>query len=307
LSPTLKAHLALFSVALIYGANYSIAKVVMNNGYIEPLGFILMRAASATVLFWIFHCLFISEKVKRKDFPLLMLCGLLGVAINQMFFFSGLKLTQPINAALIMMTSPIVVIIVAPFITGERITSRKLLGIAIGSIGSVFLITYGKTIQFDKSGLLGDLMILVNAVSYSLYLVIVKKLMLKYHPITVVKWVFTFGLIVIIPFGLQQVTAVDWSSFDINIWLAFFYVLLFTTFFAYLLNAVALKTVNSSVVAMYIYLQPLIATVVALAMSKDELSTAKVVAGLFIYLGVYLVSSQPEKKRLENDVTKTHS
>jgi len=279
----------------------------MNNGYIEPLGFILMRAASATVLFWIFHCLFISEKVKRKDFPLLMLCGLLGVAINQMFFFSGLKLTQPINAALIMMTSPIVVIIVAPFITGERITSRKLLGIAIGSIGSVFLITYGKTIQFDKSGLLGDLMILVNAVSYSLYLVIVKKLMLKYHPITVVKWVFTFGLIVIIPFGLQQVTAVDWSSFDINIWLAFFYVLLFTTFFAYLLNAVALKTVNSSVVAMYIYLQPLIATVVALAMSKDELSTAKVVAGLFIYLGVYLVSSQPEKKRLENDVTKTHS
>jgi len=279
----------------------------MNNGYIEPLGFILMRAASATVLFWIFHCLFISEKVKRKDFPLLMLCGLLGVAINQMFFFSGLKLTQPINAALIMMTSPIVVIIVAPFITGERITSRKLLGIAIGSIGSVFLITYGKTIQFDKSGLLGDLMILVNAISYSLYLVIVKKLMLKYHPITVVKWVFTFGLIVIIPFGLQQVTAVDWSSFDINIWLAFFYVLLFTTFFAYLLNAVALKTVNSSVVAMYIYLQPLIATVVALAMSKDELSTAKVVAGLFIYLGVYLVSSQPEKKRLENDVTKTHS
>ncbi len=307
MNPKIKAHLALFAVALIYGANYSIAKEVLNGGYIEPLGFILMRAGSATILFWIFHQLFIKEKVERKDFPLIMLCGLLGVAINQMFFFSGLKLTQPINAALIMTMTPIVVIMVAPFITGERITPRKLLGIAIGALGAIFLITYGKSVQFSKAGLWGDLFILINATSYSLYLVIVKKLMAKYHPITIVKWVFTFGLLVIIPFGFKQATAVDWSTFTTNIWLAFLYVLLFTTFFAYLLNAVALKTVDSSAAAMYIYLQPLIATLVALALSQDELSIPKVLSGLLIYLGVYLVSSQNNDNTSKTDVTKQHT
>lgn len=303
MNSTLKAHLALLTVALIYGANFVIAKEVMNGGYIEPLGFILMRAGSATILFWIFHQLFIKEKVERKDFPLLMLCGLLGVAINQMFFFSGLKLTQPINAALIMTTSPIIVMMAAPFISGERITSRKLLGMAIGAIGAIFLISYGKSVQFNKAGLLGDLFIFINATSYSLYLVIVKKLMPKYHPITIVKWVFTFGLIIIIPFGFQQAMAVNWSTFSINIWLAFFYVLLFTTFFAYLLNATALKVVDSSAAAIYIYLQPLIATVIALALSKDELNTAKVISGLLIYLGVYLVGSKPKGQTPKIDVT----
>ena len=296
MTPNTKAHLALFSVALIYGANYTIAKEVMNNGYIQPLGFILMRAACASTLFWFFHMSFIREKVAPADFGLLFICGLFGVAINQMLFFSGLKLTSPINASLMITTIPIAVILFAPFVTGEQITKRKILGIAIGAAGAVLLVTHGKDVQFSVAGLKGDLMILGNSISYGLYIVLVKKLMLKYHPITVVKWVFTFGLLIIIPFGWKEAMQVNWASFPIPIWMAFFYVLFFTTFLAYLFNAFALKTVDSTVVGMYVYLQPLIAAIIALLLAKDVLSFPKIIAGCLIYVGVYLVSSTRSKK-----------
>ncbi|MFT6707672.1 MAG: drug/metabolite transporter (DMT)-like permease, partial [Flavobacteriales bacterium] len=258
LTPTIKAHLALFAVALIYGANYTIAKEVLNNEYLQPLGFILMRAASACFLFWILNMATIKEKVERKDFGLLVLCGLTGIAINQMLFFSGLKLSQPINASLIMTTIPIMIIVIAPLLTKERITWWKASGVLTGAVGAVLLVLYGKSVQLGKENLMGDIFLFLNATSYGLYLVLVKKLMQKYHAFTVMKWVFTFGLLFIIPFGAPQLVDVDWSSFPTSIWLAIAYVLLFTTFFAYLFNAYALKIVSPTVAGIYVYLQPLL-------------------------------------------------
>ncbi len=296
MTPTIKAHLALFAVALIYGANYTIAKEVLNNEYLQPLGFILMRVVCACVLFWILHITTIKEKVERKDFGLLVLCGLTGIAINQMMFFSGLKLSQPINASLIMTTIPIMIIIIAPLLTKERITWWKASGILAGAVGAVLLVVYGKSVQLGKENLLGDIFLFINASSYGLYLVLVKKLMEKYNPFTVLKWVFTFGLFFIIPFGAPQLVDVNWSSFPISIWLAIAYVLLFTTFFAYLFNAYALKTLSPTVAGIYVYLQPLLASIVALCTGKDELTIIKVLAGMLIFLGVFLVTRQPKPK-----------
>jgi drug/metabolite transporter (DMT)-like permease len=296
LSKRLKAHIALLIVALIYGSNYSIAKVVLDQEYMQPLGFILLRVISGVLLFHLFHLLFVREKIKKSDWWLFLLCGLFGVAINQMFFFLGLKKTTPINASLIMTTTPILVLVISALMIGERITLRKVLGIITGAAGAILLISYGQQVAFKKEGLIGDLFVLTNATSYGIYLVIVKTLMRRYHPITVVKWVFTFGVLFVIPFGGSDLFATEWGSFPAYIWLAIAFVLLFTTFIAYLFNAYALVTVNPSVVSIYIYLQPLFATAIALLMAQDQLDWIKIVSAVLIFIGVYLVSIKPAPK-----------
>ncbi|MEJ6697214.1 MAG: DMT family transporter [Saprospiraceae bacterium] len=294
----LKAHLALLSVALIYGANYTIAKNVLDQDYLKPNGFILLRVISGFVLFTILHALFIKEKVDRKDLGLLAICGLFGIAINQLFFFKGLGATSPVHASLIMVVTPIIVLILSSIYLTERIRWWKVLGIIVGMIGAMLLITKGSSGNNSMSSSLGDLYILINATSYALYLVFAKNLMKKYHPFTVMKWIFSFGLIVVIPFGSGDLSGVVWSSFPIDIWVAIIYVLVFTTFFAYLLNAYALSTVNPTTASAYIYMQPLIASTIAVLWYNDSLSSVKVLSAALIFIGVYMISLQKRKRNV---------
>lgn len=187
-----------------------------------------------------------------------------------------------------MTTTPILVLIISAILIKERIIPRKILGIAIGCTGAILLIMNGK--QFAQNNPLGDVMVLVNAVSYGIYLVLVKSLMARYHPITIVKWVFLIGFCLVLPFGWSDLQVVEWRSFSPSIWWAVAYVLVCTTFLAYLLNAVALSIVNPSTVSIYIYLQPLIASIIAVAVGKDQLALITVVAAGLIFLGVGLVS-----------------
>ena len=296
-----KAHLALFLVALFYGANYTVAKIVLDDEYIQPLGFIVLRAIGAGFLFLLAHGLWVKEKVERKDIGRLVLCGLFGVTINQTFFFSGLKLTQPIHASLIMLMTPILVLLISALLIGERITTRKITGIIVGAIGAWLLIAYGEQISFSSNLFFGDVLILANATSYAIYLVLVKKLMQRYHPITVVKWVFIFGGLFVLPVGVGEVLSIDWSSFTREVWLAVVFVIIFVTFLTYLFNAYALTQVNASVVSAYIYLQPLVAGIIGIAAGKDKLTASTLLAGCLIFTGVYLVTSsrnlivKPEK------------
>lgn len=298
LNKTLLAHIALFVANLIYAGNYTIAKVVMPD-YIQPFAFILMRATTGFILFQLVHHLFIKEKVERQDIGRLFLCGLFGIAINQMAFFKGLNWTTPINASLIMTVTPIIVLMVSAIMLGERITMRKILGIGIGAAGAIFLILYGKSAVNTPGSrqLLGDFFILVNATSYGIYLVLVKSLMNKYHPMTIMKWVFSFGLCFVLPFSVGEFSQIDWATFSPAIWMAVAYVLLFVTFFAYFFNVSALKALDASVASSYIYLQPFLATLIALLAGKDSLSSVKIFAGVLIFIGVYLVSSQSAIRR----------
>lgn len=287
-----KAHLALLAVAFIYGANYTIAKNVIDQNFLQPNGFILLRVMSGFVLFHMIHFLVIKEKVERKDIGLLALCGLFGIAINQLFFFKGLGATSPIHASLIMVVTPIIVLFISSVYLKERISVKKILGIAIGMLGAMFLILNGDKSNDTMSSILGDVYILINASSYALYLVLVRNLMKKYHPFTVMKWIFSFGLIVVIPFGTSDLVNVNWASFPKEIWVAILYVLLCTTFLAYLLNAYALSIVSPTTASAYIYLQPLIASFIAILWYNDQLSLVKVVCGIMIFLGVYLISKK---------------
>jgi drug/metabolite transporter (DMT)-like permease len=280
--------MALMAVSLIYGANFTLAKQVMPL-YIQPYGFILLRVVFATAMFWL-SGLVIKETVARKDFPRLMACGLFGVALTQLWFFKGLSITSPINASLLMIVTPILVLVFAVVGKQEKITLRKLLGIILGTGGASAIILYSDAATNKEASILGDLFVFLNAAAYGVFLVLVKPLMSRYHPFTVIKWVFLFGLIPVIPMGYGELMLVDWQQLDATAWFIVGYVLLFTTYLAYGLNVYAMRSVAPSVVGYYIYVQPVCATGIALALGSDELTWVKVVAGLVTFVGVYLAT-----------------
>ncbi len=290
----LQAHLALLIVALIYGGNFTIAKIAMAGGDMPPLAFIWFRALTGLLLFGILQTTMVREKVDRKDLLWLLLCALFGIAINQSFFFIGLNWTTPVNASLIMTTSPIFVMVTAAILLKEKITGQKVIGILFGAIGAATLILFGQEISYHPRQLTGDLMVLINATSYGIYLVLVKRLMAKYQPLTVITWVFGFGLLMVSPFAWQQLGEIRWEAMSTEVWLSFAYVLLGTTFLAYLLNTWAMTRVSPTLVGTYMYLQPLFAAIIALLAGKDTLPLIKIISGIFILGGVYISSRKPK-------------
>lgn len=296
MSKALQAHLALLLVNLIYGANYSIAKQVM-PGYVQPFAFVIMRVGGALVLFWIVGTLFIREKVDKKDFPRFALLAVCGVACNQLLFLKGLSITTPINASIIMISNPIVVLIIASVVLKERISLNKIAGIVFGISGALLMLTFNKNFSFGSDTIAGDMMILINSISWACYVVLVKPLMMKYNTITIVKWVFLFGFFYVLPFGFSEFKQVDWLNMPAGIWYDVIFVVVGTTFFAYILNTYALRALSPSVVSIYIYLQPFLATLFAVYYyHNDTLDARKILAAVLIILGVFLVSNPFSRK-----------
>ncbi|MEP7263447.1 MAG: DMT family transporter [Bacteroidota bacterium] len=288
-----QAHLAVFTANVIYGANYSIAKTVTPL-YIKPFGFIVIRAWTAAILFWILGFLFPYEAIKRKDWQRIIICAIFGVAINQLMFFKGLSLTSPINAGLVMISNPVFVILLAFILYKEKITGKHLTGIFLGIIGCTTLILYGASGNKTTASPIGDLCIIINSFSYAVYLVAVKPIMKEYHPVTIMKWVFLIGSIIILPFGYNEFTQIQWSAFTLNTWMATTFVVIGSTFFAYLLNTIGLINLSASTVSVYIYLQPLLAAGFAIMLGKDSLNWIHVVSSIFIFSGVYLCIKRAE-------------
>ncbi len=282
------AHLAVLGANIIYGLNYSIAKDVM-PAHILPFGFIFCRVLGAFSLLIIIGSFF-KDKIDKKDILKLLICGFFGVAANQLMFFYGLNQTHPINAGIIMTSNPILVLLASAFILKTRITMLKILGIILGVCGALLILLFKKGFAFGSDTIIGDLFVFLNALSYAIYLVLVKPLMTKYKPITVVKWVFAFGFLFVLPFGFQQVTEVEWSSFSADIWWKFLFVIIGTTFLAYLFNIYGLKKLSPAAVSTYIYLQPVIAAFFAIWVGKDSFTWIKLLSAMLIFTGVYLVS-----------------
>jgi drug/metabolite transporter (DMT)-like permease len=303
MSHSTRAHVAILLANLIYGANFSIAKIAMPK-YIQPSGFILLRVIVALILFWTFSKMTDkNEKIEPKDHVLLFMLGMFGVAINQLLFFEGLSRTSNINAALIMTSTPIMVMAAASILHKERITWMRGLGILLGVSGASSLILVRK----DVSGMAtwqGDLMILINAASYAIFIVGSKPLMKKYSPWLVIRWTFFYGLLLVIPFGYEQVGRIAWETFTWPVWLATAYVIVATTFFAYLFNTYGLHHLSASVVSFYIYLQPVFATMISLLITHEKVTLIQGVACLLIFSGVYLVNRQTAIPATNNRVSR---
>lgn len=295
--PFWRAHLALFLVNTLYGASHVLAKGVMPH-YLTPSVFILFRVLGATLLFWIVSLFLPREKIEKKDYLLLAYCGLFGVAINQLFFFHGLNLSSSINSGIIMTVNPILVIILAYFLIKEKITTQKVFGIILGATGAILLTLAGSSGKGDS--LTGDIFLFINALSYAVYLVIAKPLMKKYKPLTVITYVFTFGLgfVLLYPPTVTEVFHTDFSALTQEIWIKIAYVVVGVTFFTYLLTMYGLKYLSPSVSSAYIYLQPVLVIFFAIFLSyvgfaedyTDTITWEKTGYMLLIFLGVWLTS-----------------
>lgn len=302
-----KAHFALFLVNALYGASHVIAKGVM-PAYLSPNVFILLRISGATLLFWLILFSRKNLRIDKKDIPLFALCGLFGVAINQLFFFHGLNLSSSINSGIIMTVNPILVVILSYFIIKEKITVRKSLGILLGATGAVLLTLAGGTGKGDS--LLGDMFLFINAASYAIYLVIAKPLMQRYSPLKVITWVFTFGLfyVLLFPPTLTDLSSAQFETIPQDVWIKIVYVIVGVTFMTYLLTMYGLKYLSPSVSSAYIYLQPVLVIFFAVFFSAvgiaedytDTITLEKLAYMLLIFTGVYLTSSSSFMQKIRS-------
>ncbi|RMA66150.1 DMT family transporter [Ulvibacter antarcticus] len=283
--------LALIAATLassIYGINHTIAKGLMPD-VIQPYGFILLRVSGAAVVFWIISFFYASEKIDKKDWLRIIACAFFGMVLNMLMFFKGLSLSTPINSSVVITLSPVLLLILSAIFLKEKITWLKSIGIGLGLLGALVLILFGVKTQVNAPNIpLGNLLFIVNAASYSVYLIMVKPLVAKYNAITLMKLFFLFALIMNLPIGINEFNDVAWTqlSFD-AIWKLVF-VVIATTVLTYLFNIYALKQLSPSTIGAFIYLQPLIAAVFAILAGADTLSPLRLGAALLIFIGVFL-------------------
>ncbi|HQZ23689.1 MAG TPA: EamA family transporter [Flavobacterium sp.] len=284
-------------VSIIYGLTFTIAKDVMPN-YVDAYGFIIMRVGGATILFWLVWLFsrkskeIRKEQIDSKDYLRIIAAAFFGVALNMLSFFKGLSLTSPISASVLMVSTPIIVLILSAIILKERMRKRMIFGIVLGLIGTAFLILYGKSSENATNPTLGNFLVFVNATSYGLYLVIVKKLMQKYNPFNFAKWIYLIGFIMVLPFGWSQFQVVDWTSMPMDIYWKIGFVVVFSTFGTYMLNLLSMRELKPTTVAVFVYLQPVFATIFAISLGKDELTLVKIISAILIFTGVYLVTQK---------------
>jgi len=302
-----KAHLSLLFVNVLYGASHVLAKGIMPI-FLSPNVFILLRVVGASILFWSVLFFIPREKIKTSDLMRLGCCGLFGVAINQLCFFHGLSLSSSINSGIIMALNPLMVLVLSYLFMRDKPTLVNSLGIFVGAVGAILLTWKGATGSTDSWN--GDLFLFVNALSYAIYLILAKPLMQRYKPLTVITWVFSFGLLFVILFPPTMTDLID-TSFDIPglIWLKICYVIVGVTFLTYLLTMYGLKFLPASVASAYIYTQPILVIAFTFLFAKlnwsedyrDSLSFEKIGYMLIIFVGVYLSSLKIKNIRKKHE------
>jgi len=291
LSKALKGHIALLIAQIIYALNYSIAKGLM-PAYISPIALVFMRIIGAGALFWILSLFLKTQKVEKQDMQKMAWLALFGVVINQVFFIYGLSITTPINSSIIMISNPIIVLGFTLIILKERITIMKLSGLALAISGALLILSLRGNFEVGSETIVGDLMTLINSISWAIFVVTVKPIMMKYNTVTAMRWIFLFGCIYILPIGIGDALHTNWSGFNPRAIFALCFVVVLTTFAAYFLNIYGLQELSPNTVSAYIYLQPFLASVFAILMGNDHLTPIKLISGILIILGLYFVTKK---------------
>lgn len=291
------AHFFLILESLLYAGSYTVANDASN--YISPFELTLLRAIFASIIFGTVQFISVREKVDTRDLFLLAACSLFGITISNILFFGGLALTTPINASLLTLTSPLFLILFAIVARGE-IEVGKLVGVLVASLGGVFLI-WGDTglAEAPENPVLGNIMVGASAGSYAIYLTLIRPLLLKYHPLTILKWLFIFGMLYLFPVWGWGLTKIEWGAFDSNVWIALGFILICITFITFLLNTFALKVLDASIVSTYIYTTPLFTALIGIFVEGNSSSLSLLIAGILILMGGYWVSQTNEM--LDND------
>ncbi len=294
-----RAHLALLTANIIYGLNVIFGKAIMPH-HIKPFALLVVRSVSTVIIFWIASLFIPREKVERKDLLYISSIFIFGVVINQAFFLWGLSLTSPINSSIIMSVNPIFAFVFAALILKEKITFLKGTGLTIGFAGVMILILKNGTPDISSSTFLGDMFTLINTTSWAFYTVVIKRMLEKYHPVTVMKWTFLFGMLVNVPIGYNEFVSTDWAAIPLSAWLQIGFVVFFATFLGYLLLSFGLRRLSPTVVSIYTYLQPVIAAYFASLLGQDHIDVVMVISAFLIFAGVYVVSLKKNTVKATN-------
>ncbi len=285
-----KAHIAVLSTNLFFAINFSLVKYV-SPALIKPYAINILRVGISLILFWLLWTMSdIKPHIKREHWPRFFLCGLTGIAINQMFFIKGLTYSSAIHASLLILLTPLLITVFAFWILKEKFTIAKATGLALGIGGAVLLILSKEHSASAQNYFLGDMLIVVNAISYTIYFIIVKPLMAVYPPLHVVRWVFTFGFLMILPFGWIEFFATPWEKLDWSHLASLFFIVIPGTFLAYFFNIYGIQHLGAGVTGSYIYTQPVFAAIIAVLFFHEHLTATKLVAAIMIFSGVFLVS-----------------
>lgn len=265
---------------------------------IQPIALTAIRVGGAAFLFWLFFGFKGgTSQFKKTDFYIILICALTGIAMNQNFSIKGMSLTSPIHASLLVLTTPIVITLLAAVFLKEKLTGVKIIGLLLGIIGGVLLVFSRDISVVNKSNqALGDMFIVFGAISYSSYVVLMKSIAHKYSNTAILKWVFLIGSIISIPLGWHDLQLVKWSSFDALSWFCILYIVVGATFFAYQLVNFGIHKLGASVAGSYIYAQPFFATIAAIIFLNESITLAKFVSAGLIMLGVFFANYKSKFK-----------
>lgn len=299
----MKGHLLIFLANVLFAVNMPISKYLL-PGHLTPEALTIMRMLFACVMFWITSLFVHKESVPLKDIGLLFVCAFCGIALNQGLFIQGLNVTSPIDASIIATGVPIFVMILAAIILKEPITRQKAFGVFLGIGGAVMLILQSADGGGRASSLSGNLMIVTSGLSYSVYLVLSKPLTEKYSSVTIMKWMFLFASLMLLPFTYSHIAespAFQHAGIDLKEISAIAYVLFGATFLPYLLIPMSLKRIRPTTVSMYNYVQPIVASLITVLVGQDSFGPLKLLAAALVFVGVYLVTQSKSRADLERE------
>lgn len=290
-----KGHLAMLGANVMWGLMSPVVKIVFATGVVAPMIVVDFRVAGAALLFWLTSLFLPKEHVPAGDILRLFGAGMLGVLFNQGCFILGVKLTSPGEASLVTTTMPMWVMLLAWLILREPITLKKAGGIAAGAAGAIILIAGSVAPASGSNPALGDVIVLCAQLSYALYLTLYRNFIRKYSLVTLMKWMFLSATVVGLPSSLKWLGATDWSAISPTEWGGIAYVVVCGTFLAYICIMIGQKTLRPTLVGMYNYVQPIVATITGICLGLDRFTPVKALAIALIFSGVWLVTISKAK------------
>lgn len=298
-SEKLKGHAAMAGAEIMWGVSAPVGKVILAGG-VAPMLLTDCRMIGAAILFWILSFFTPQENVAPRDLLAMFFASLLGIVINQSCFVWGLSLTSPINASIITTSMPIITMVLAAIFLHEPVTKLKVGGVFLGALGALILVTSSAAGSSDGSPL-GDLLVITAQLSFAFYLVFFKDIIGRYSAITLMKWMFTYASIIVIPFTYRHWIETPWASLAPEVLASVVFFVVGPTFISYLLLPLGQRRLRPTVTAMYNYVQPVVATAVAIAAGMAAFTVANGLAVLLVFTGVFLVTKSKSRADLERE------
>lgn len=299
---TYPGHAAMLISNMLWGLMAPVSKEVLNyfaENNISAFTLAAFRMIGAAIAFWLLDLFMVKQPTTWTDRRKLFVAGMLSIVFNQCMFIGGVSYTTPIDASVVTTMLPIVTMVIAAIVIREPITGLKVIGVLLGMSGAILLIlSGGQGLHFDRNCLIGDAMCLAAQFSFALYLVFFKSFISRFSAVTLMKWMFLWSAIVIVPFAMPSIVSINYSAMPLSVILEVCYTVFIGTFFTYLLVPIGQKLLRPTVVSMYNYVQPIMSTIVSLWWGLTTFGLVKGVAIGLVFAGVYVVTQS--KKRIDN-------